>query len=284
VIGAGEGGGGICGAVLCSGMLNPAVSVLALLQVVSFAPTLMISLSIAMGVDYNLFQLTRFMDGVRAKKSLTDSIIMMLESAGKCGPLLLTGSTARSLSGKMQGTSSSSRGPPCASPSWVCSSCPWRSSRPPGWARRSPSSSPWPSTSHWSVAHATESQRTHTQELAQGTPTTTRLPRPLSEPPPNPLSPRYPPCSLSWATVCSRRTKCWFAPGRRGARGWGSEAVVRVPPQATSRSRGKRRGAVTRSPRFCRPRGGRSRRRGSGMRTAIMPSSTSSTTRGTWTG
>lgn len=83
-------------------------------DVVSFAPSLMMSLTIAMGsethtlccrlwsgrrkrsthldspfcfflstaVDYNLFQATRFMDGVRAKLDLLSAVTLMLHSAG----------------------------------------------------------------------------------------------------------------------------------------------------------------------------------------------------------
>ncbi|EKU23135.1 mmpl domain protein [Nannochloropsis gaditana CCMP526] len=60
-------------------------------DVVSFAPTVMASLSIAMGIDYSLFQLTRFMDGVAAGKDLFNAVCLMTESAGYI--ILVSGST-----------------------------------------------------------------------------------------------------------------------------------------------------------------------------------------------
>lgn len=35
-----------------------------------------------MGIDYSLFMLTRFMDGLRAQKPLHEAVVLMLESAG----------------------------------------------------------------------------------------------------------------------------------------------------------------------------------------------------------
>jgi uncharacterized membrane protein YdfJ with MMPL/SSD domain len=51
----------------------------------------MMSLTIAMGIDYNLFQATRFMDGVRAKLDLLSAVTLMLHSAGYI--ILVSGST-----------------------------------------------------------------------------------------------------------------------------------------------------------------------------------------------
>lgn len=48
----------------------------------SYPPTHLFTHSIAMGIDYSLFMLTRFMDGLRAKMPLHEAIVLMLESAG----------------------------------------------------------------------------------------------------------------------------------------------------------------------------------------------------------
>lgn len=66
--------------VLCMQVMYP---VACHVDVVSFAPSLMMSLTIAMGIDYNLFQATRFMDGVRAKLDLLPAVTLMLQSAGQ---------------------------------------------------------------------------------------------------------------------------------------------------------------------------------------------------------
>lgn len=52
------------------------------LEIISFAPALMLSISLGMGIDYSLFLLTRLMDFLRKDKPLEASVFLMMRSAG----------------------------------------------------------------------------------------------------------------------------------------------------------------------------------------------------------
>lgn len=53
------------------------------MEVISHAASIMTSLTLALGIDYSLFMLTRFMDGVNSGRSIEESIELMLRSAGR---------------------------------------------------------------------------------------------------------------------------------------------------------------------------------------------------------
>lgn len=61
------------------------------MDVIAFVPSLMISLTFATSIDYSLFMLARFCEEQRLGKSIHDSIILMLESAGMT--ILMSGAT-----------------------------------------------------------------------------------------------------------------------------------------------------------------------------------------------
>lgn len=53
------------------------------MEIVSYAPSIMMSLTLALGIDYSLFMLTRFMDGFELNHSIDDCISLMYRSAGR---------------------------------------------------------------------------------------------------------------------------------------------------------------------------------------------------------
>ena len=61
------------------------------MNVIAFVPSLMISLTFATSIDYSLFMLARFCEEQRLGKSVHESIILMLDSAGMT--ILMSGAT-----------------------------------------------------------------------------------------------------------------------------------------------------------------------------------------------
>lgn len=61
------------------------------MSIISFAPSLMMSLTIAMSIDYSLFQLTRYREELKMGSNINEAVLHMLQHSGHT--VLVSGST-----------------------------------------------------------------------------------------------------------------------------------------------------------------------------------------------